>query len=278
MFGPISLFCFLQNFKLEGRISVLFSANPNIYNIDITEKHPKTTETALKHCETYKAYAEKSICAAHTTEAFKEASRFVDLFYQLRRENGSSEGKKYVILDSGCGAGMSTVCLSSLYPDIPVIGIDRSVARLSRNKKLGLGLDALLDDDGNNRQSSTNQIDREIAAGSGDDAHLLEQQSSSSRVLLDNQQNISEDDTQAGDDEELEGEDEGETSVHLNSNAILIRAELSDFFTLIAFQSDWIVHSHYLLYPNPYPKGKHLKRRWHGHPIFPVMLALGQSI
>lgn len=37
MFGPISLFCFVQNFKLESRLSVLFSANPNIYNIDITE-------------------------------------------------------------------------------------------------------------------------------------------------------------------------------------------------------------------------------------------------
>ena len=279
MFGLISLFCFLQNFKLESRLSVLSSANPNIYNIDITEKHPKTTETALKHCETYKTYAENSVCAAHTTEAFKEASRFVDLFYQLRRENGSSEVKKYVILDSGCGAGMSTVCLSSLYPDIPVIGIDRSIARLSRNKKLGLGLDSRVDDDGNNRQSSTNQIDSEINADIiiVDDSNPLEQQSSSSRVLLDNQQIISEDDTLAGDDEELGGENEGAISLHLNSNAILIRAELSDFFTLVAFQSDWIVHSHYLLYPNPYPKGKHLKRRWHGHPIFPVMLALGQS-
>lgn len=279
MFGPISLFCFLQNFKPESRLSVLSSANPNIYNIDITEMHPKTTETALKHCETYRTYAEKSICAAHTTEAFKEASRFVDLFYQLRRENGSSEGKKYVILDSGCGAGMSTVCLSSLYPDIPVIGIDRSVARLSRNKKLGLkiGLDARSDDDGNNQQASTNQFGTDLNAGTVDDIILVEQQSSSSRVLLDNDQSISEDDTLVGDDEELGGEDEGEISLHLKSNAILVRAELSDFFTLVAFQSDWIIHSHYLLYPNPYPKGKHLKRRWHGHPIFPVMLALGKS-
>ena len=32
---------------------------------------------------------------------------------------------------------------------------------------------------------------------------------------------------------------------------------------------------HYLLYPNPWPKIGHLARRWHGHPVFPAMLALG---
>jgi tRNA G46 methylase TrmB len=32
---------------------------------------------------------------------------------------------------------------------------------------------------------------------------------------------------------------------------------------------------HYLLYPNPWPKIGHLSRRWHGHPVFPAMLALG---
>jgi tRNA G46 methylase TrmB len=30
-----------------------------------------------------------------------------------------------------------------------------------------------------------------------------------------------------------------------------------------------------LLYPNPWPKIGHLSRRWHGHPVFPAMLALG---
>jgi tRNA G46 methylase TrmB len=32
---------------------------------------------------------------------------------------------------------------------------------------------------------------------------------------------------------------------------------------------------HYLLYPNPWPKPGHLQRRWHAHPVFPAMLALG---
>ncbi len=35
---------------------------------------------------------------------------------------------------------------------------------------------------------------------------------------------------------------------------------------------------HYLLYPNPWPKSAHLKRRWHGHPVFPHLLALGGEL
>lgn len=34
-------------------------------------------------------------------------------------------------------------------------------------------------------------------------------------------------------------------------------------------------HRHYLLYPNPWPKKSHLKRRIHGHPAFPLLKALG---
>jgi tRNA (guanine-N7-)-methyltransferase len=32
---------------------------------------------------------------------------------------------------------------------------------------------------------------------------------------------------------------------------------------------------HSLLYPNPWPKKQHLGRRWHGHPVFPAVVALG---
>lgn len=34
----------------------------------------------------------------------------------------------------------------------------------------------------------------------------------------------------------------------------------------------------YLLYPNPWPKKKHIKRRWHAHPIFPTLLHISESI
>ena len=35
---------------------------------------------------------------------------------------------------------------------------------------------------------------------------------------------------------------------------------------------------HYLLYPNPWPKKSHLKRRIHGHPAFPLLKALGGKV
>ena len=35
---------------------------------------------------------------------------------------------------------------------------------------------------------------------------------------------------------------------------------------------------HYLLYPNPWPKSAHLGRRWHGHPVFPTIVALGGTL
>ncbi len=60
----------------------------------------------------------------------------------------------------------------------------------------------------------------------------------------------------------------------LPKNAFLIRADLIDFWRLAA-QSGWQLKKHFLLYPNPWPKKKHLKRRWHGHPVFPILIKLG---
>ena len=57
-------------------------------------------------------------------------------------------------------------------------------------------------------------------------------------------------------------------------NVDLVRADLVDYWRLL---HDANIHlaRHYLLYPNPWPKIGHLSRRWHGHPVFPVMLELG---
>lgn len=44
------------------------------------------------------------------------------------------EQDKPIILDSGCGTGMSTVNLSEQFPDHFIVGIDKSEARLSRNR------------------------------------------------------------------------------------------------------------------------------------------------
>ncbi|MGY6588586.1 MAG: tRNA (guanine(46)-N(7))-methyltransferase TrmB [Wenzhouxiangella sp.] len=60
----------------------------------------------------------------------------------------------------------------------------------------------------------------------------------------------------------------------LPDNARLLRAELADFWRLL-LAAGWPVEQHYLFYPNPWPKPAHLKRRWHAHPVFPCLLAIG---
>ncbi len=61
------------------------------------------------------------------------------------------------------------------------------------------------------------------------------------------------------------------------ANVCLVRAELGDFWRLVA-QAAWPVMTHYVLYPNPYPKARHLKRRWHGHPAWPYLLMVGERL
>ncbi|MCH4563891.1 SAM-dependent methyltransferase [Halomonas sp. EGI 63088] len=123
--------------------------------------------------------------AEHTRDAFTRA--------RCWRE---TRGDMPLILDAGCGVGLSTRRLAERFADHAVIGVDRSAARLSR--------------------------------------------------------------------------DHGP----LPDNALLVRADLVDFWRL-ALAAGWQPVRHYLLYPNPYPKAAHLKMRWHGHPVFPAILALG---
>lgn len=55
---------------------------------------------------------------------------------------------------------------------------------------------------------------------------------------------------------------------------MLVQADLNDFWRLVA-QANWPVTHHYLLYPNPWPKAKHLARRWHGAAVFPYIVKIG---
>lgn len=59
-------------------------------------------------------------------------------------------------------------------------------------------------------------------------------------------------------------------------NVLLVRADLVDFWRL-ASQAGWRFDQLYLLYPNPWPKKQHLKRRFHGHPVFFDLLRLAQN-
>ncbi|MGC3873698.1 tRNA (guanine(46)-N(7))-methyltransferase TrmB [Halomonas sp. GXIMD04776] len=155
-------------------------ANSRTIVTNQTEVHqdlPRRVERAL-------AYPLRKPIAEHTRETFYAADEW------LATQN------KPLILDAGCGVGLSTRQLAQQHPDHAVIGIDRSADRLGREHG------ALAD------------------------------------------------------------------------NARLVRADLVDFWRL-ALVTGWQPTYHYLLYPNPYPKAAHLKSRWHGQPVFPVILALG---
>ena len=60
-------------------------------------------------------------------------------------------------------------------------------------------------------------------------------------------------------------------------NFHLARADLNDFYRLVK-AANWPVSKHYILYPNPWPKSKHLQRRWHGSAVFPQMTSIGNTL
>lgn len=84
--------------------------------------------------------------ADHTRIAFAEAAKFVLNFYEQKipacagmtnqgtggNEGGAVRSTYKVILDSGCGTGESTLNIAIANPGIPVIGIDKSAARLTK--------------------------------------------------------------------------------------------------------------------------------------------------
>jgi tRNA (guanine-N7-)-methyltransferase len=57
-------------------------------------------------------------------------------------------------------------------------------------------------------------------------------------------------------------------------NVVLACMDLVDFWRLAA-RHHWTTERHYLLYPNPWPKHKQWRKRWHAHPVFDAALALG---
>ena len=58
--------------------------------------------------------------ADHTRIAFEKAARFASQFHSP------------IVLDSGCGTGISTITLAKRFPENPVIGIDKSEIRLGK--------------------------------------------------------------------------------------------------------------------------------------------------
>ncbi len=57
-------------------------------------------------------------------------------------------------------------------------------------------------------------------------------------------------------------------------NYAILRADVEDFWRLLAEKYEHCVILHTIYYPNPCPKARHIMRRWHGHPLFSAMLRL----
>ncbi|MCQ2121297.1 MAG: methyltransferase domain-containing protein [Fibrobacter sp.] len=172
--------------------------------------------------------------ADHTREAFAQAEKFVDAFYSANSQQAMASpfiagtlnsagpvniaGPRAVILDSGCGTGESTLHLAKKFPDIPVIGIDKSAARLTRGENGG-----------------RDELARNFATAER----------------------------------------------NCPRNAFWIRAELLDFWRLALEKvqaGEWAIPYHALYYPNPWPKQSEATRRFHLHPIFPTLMALGETL
>lgn len=160
--------------------------------IESTQESPH--RRLLERVERHRLHHWRQPIAAHSLSAYAELRQWL-----------GERGSLPLLLDSGCGSGASSAGLAATHPDCAVVGIDQSLARLSRH----LG-------------------------PTGDLAAIAE-------------------------------------------NAALLRAPLQDIWRLL--YADGVgVQQHLLWYPNPWPKPEHLGRRWHAHPVFPTMLALGGGI
>jgi tRNA G46 methylase TrmB len=178
-----------------------------------------------KRMNSFYKHLNHHIYPAHTRKAFDFAVQNVDHFYE---KYGNRDNMKRVILDSGCGKGRSSVILARDNPLIPVIGIDRSITRLSSNRFFN---------DINSVQMKSYDEEETITSFSSEIEKILSEDA------------------------------ENSTMAKGLKNLILIRAELSSFWLLACLQTDWLVHSHYMLHPNPYPKAKLLSSRLYGESI-----------
>ena len=189
---------------------------------------PETLQKAVhKACRSLEVYLEKKPTAAHTKRAF-------DILVDMIGETNQSF--KGIVLDSGCGTGRSTKLLAKdMFPEHLVIGVDRSLARLTKTKDNRQGYDDSSsdheDDETSERATYCQRVSKNaylVRAELVDFWRCCIQQGWASAP---------EDDNQSSD---------GLAITH-----------------------------HYMLYPNPYPTNARLSSRWYAHPSFPLILTLG---
>ena len=103
------------------------------YTIEYTSKNAERhvlPSIILKHHRTADLYKSRFLPSPHNIEAVSAALEFIN------SSNASSGKPRPIILDSGCGTGKSTILLAKTFPSHSVIGIDRSLPRLSKSLDL----------------------------------------------------------------------------------------------------------------------------------------------
>lgn len=140
------------------------------------------------------------LVAKHAASEFRKPIQpYNQAAFDASMDAWHAAGDLPLILDAGCGVGLSTWHLATQFPDHFVIGVDQSAHRLTRNTRW---------------------------------------------------------------------------SGAIPTNCLRVRADLVDYWRLMRHAGIRLAR-HYLLYPNPWPKIDQLGRRWHGHAVFPTLLALG---
>jgi hypothetical protein len=210
-----------------------------------------TLEKAVrKACRSLEIYLEKKPAAAHTRRAFEVLVEMIGEDQKRRQPLSSSSTSSTssttstmmydgIILDSGCGTGKSTKLLaSSIHPRHLVIGVDRSLSRLTKTKDNRQAYD----DDDNNKNDAASDSERAAYCHQvSENAYLVRAE------LVDFWRCCIE-----------RGWTTPSNSEHWDPTGDGLK----------------ITH-HYMLYPNPYPTNARLSSRWYGHPSFPLILKLG---
>jgi tRNA G46 methylase TrmB len=213
--------------KVRRNHREMFHTAHSQYHIEEVGVHKNLVDITEKHFDTCSRWQSEHTVSQYTIEAFKAAKHFVEVFHANRSE--SIDNGLPLILDSGCGTGRSSALLAGLHPELPVIGLDRSAARISK---------------------SDHWLRGNHSAGGANNVALTAEPTSPLPNLL------------------------------------LLRCDVIDFWLLAATPLTcppklsprcWDVKLHTILYPNPYPKPKHFGRRWHGHPVFPLLLQVMKS-
>lgn len=272
--------------------------------------HPDVADVAVKHACQLSRFLEHHPISAHTEQAYALATEFVRDFHLARQGSGNGqaglgqvqdrggegvreegghqeEGAVHrllqrplpVVLDAGCGTGRSSILLAKSHPHLPVLGVDRSAVRLSKGHG-GVGRDneasrgplpgRFREGEDPERENHEQVVDGVIEgiSGGGVGRAVPSQGGSGDGGGGDGGGGIRKGRRRRGDGRDTPPPD----------NLLLLRADLVDLWILASRDDAWKVEEHSILYPNPYPKRSQLRSRWHGHPVFPVLLGLGGRI